>query len=55
MDIKSFRIKHKLSVADLASKVGVSVMTIYRLEKNPKKKLHKLIQEKLDRVMRGYN
>jgi len=54
MNIKAFRDKYKLSREELASKVGVSFMTIYRLEKNPRKKILKVIKEKLERVMRGY-
>lgn len=51
--IKSFRRKWKLSREDLASKIGVSWVTIYRWEKgltNP----HKVLREKLEKVMQGY-
>ncbi len=54
MDIKAFREKYNLSREDLASKVGVSYMTIYRWEVNPPKRFHKVIKEKLERIMRGY-
>lgn len=55
MDIKTFREKYKLSREDLASKVGVSYMTIYRWEKGIIKRPNKVIKEKLERIMRGYN
>jgi len=52
MDIKRFRNKYHLSREDLASKVGVSVMTIYRWEKGTKP--HKVLKAKLKRIMEGY-
>ena len=55
MKIEEFRKKYNLSREDLASKVGVSYMTIYRWEKGIGSKRNKVIQEKLERVMRGYN
>lgn len=55
MDIKGFRKKYKLSREDLASKVGISYITIYRWETNPPKKPNKVIKEKLERVMREYD
>jgi DNA-binding XRE family transcriptional regulator len=55
MDIKTFRKKYKLSREDLASKVGVSYMTIYRWEKGFIKKPNRVIKEKMERIMRGYN
>ena len=55
MNIKSFRKKYKLSREDLASKVGVSYMTIYRWEKGFIKNPNKVIKEKMERVMRGYD
>lgn len=55
MNIKSFRKKYNLSREDLASKIGVSYMTIYRWEKKGLiKKPNKVIQEKLKRIMRGH-
>lgn len=54
MDIKAFRKKYNLSREDLASKVGVSYMTIWRWEKGLINKPHKVIKEKLERIMRGY-
>lgn len=54
MDIKAFRKKYNLSREDLASKVGVSYMTIYRWEKGLIKKPNKVIREKLKRIIRGY-
>lgn len=55
MDIKAFRKKYNLSREDLASKVGISYMTIYRWEIKPPKRPNKVIKEKLERVIRGYN
>jgi DNA-binding XRE family transcriptional regulator len=55
MQIKDFRNKYKLSREDLASKIGVSYMTVYRWEKGVIKNPNKVIVEKLDRIMRGYN
>ncbi len=53
-EIIKFRKKHKLSREDLASKLGVSYMTIYRWEKGVSKP-HKVLLEKLQRIMKGYN
>jgi len=55
MTIKEFRNKYHLSREDLASKVGISWMTIYRYEEDLIKKPNRVIKEKLDRIMRGYN
>jgi DNA-binding XRE family transcriptional regulator len=54
MDIRGFRKKYNLSREDLASKVGVSYMTIYRWETKPPKRQNKVIKEKLERIVRGY-
>ena len=55
MNIEVFRKKNNLSREDLASKVGVSYMTIYRWERKLIRKPNKVIKEKLERIMRGYN
>ena len=54
MNIKEFRKKYGLSREDLASKVGVSYMTVYRWEKK-KVRPHRVLLEKLERIIRGYN
>ena len=53
MDIRKFREKHRLSLEDLASAVGVSFMTIYRWETGKTKHRHKVLDEKLQDVMKA--
>lgn len=53
MNIKAFRKKYNLSREDLASKIGVSYMTVYRWEKGLVKRPNQVIQEKLRRIMRA--
>ena len=55
MNIKNFRKRFNLSREDVASKVGVSHMTIWRWEKGLVKNINKVIKEKLDQVMKEYN
>ncbi|MFH1594566.1 MAG: helix-turn-helix domain-containing protein [Candidatus Omnitrophota bacterium] len=52
--VKSFRSRFKISVDDLAKKIGVSRMTIYRWEK-AKHKPHNNHYEKLERMIRTYS
>lgn len=51
--IRAFRTKWNLSREDLASKLGVSVMTVYRWEEK-KARPHKVLLEKLHKIMKGY-
>ena len=53
-DIEAFRKKHGLSVAELASKVGVSRMTEYQWEKGETKP-SRLLKERLEKVMVRYS
>ena len=52
-EIIAFRKKYNLSREDLASKLGVGVATIWRWEKGITKP-HKILCEKLQRIMKGY-
>jgi len=54
MNIKKFREKYSLSREDLASKIGVSYMTIFRWETTPPKRPHKIIQEKLSQIVKEF-
>ena len=54
MNIKAFRERYHLSREDLASKIGISWMTIYRWEKCFPKRPNRVIQEKLAQVMAEY-
>ena len=49
MDIKKLREKFNLSPEDLASKLKVSVVTIYRWERNESTP-HPVFQEKMKRI-----
>lgn len=52
-EIKKFREKHHLSVEDLASKLGVSHMTIRRWEKGIKRP-QRILWGRLKKIMQGY-